>query len=89
MSNAVDVLAVTGAANGRQVCIQRDRITGFIDFPLVANGRMTGSVSYPVIKWQHPASGKWYWIAAPNFATNEEIIAEILVANFQPAWDLN
>jgi hypothetical protein len=87
MSNAIDILVVGGPANGKQICMQREHQVPLLGF--VAEG--VGEVTYTRRKWLHPTTGKLYHIAArdEDAVTDEQIIVEITMANFGPAWDLN
>jgi hypothetical protein len=61
----------------------------FIEFPLAADGG--GLLTYTRNAWEDPLTGKRYHIAArPDDAvTDEQIIIEVVLALFNPAWDLN
>ena len=90
MSNTIDILCVGGPSNARMINMDRAHATTYIEFPLAVDE--TGNLlRYTRRKWMHPDTQKLYWIAAraDDILTDEQIIVEITMANFQPAWDLN
>lgn len=86
MSNAIDIMCVGGPANGRMVCMQKNMLTTYIDFPVVG-----GVVTYTRHKWEHPITGKLFHIATRDGddVTDDDIVFEVTMGNFTPAWDLN
>jgi hypothetical protein len=86
MSNAIDILCVGGPANGKMVCMQKAAATTYIEFPILPD-----DTRYTRRKWKHPLNEKMYHIASrdTDVVTDEQIIVEIVMANFTPAWDLN
>lgn len=90
MTNAVDVLAVGGPANGRMWCVNKvgGKMASYVE--VISIGEQAGVLQYPLRKWQHPVTQRWYWIATREVdqVTDADIVWEITVNNFQPAWDL-
>lgn len=87
MSNAIDILIVVGPANGKMVCMDRRWLTTYIEYPVSG---VQGLVKYTRRKWPNPETGKIYHIATrdEDNVTDMEVITEIVMRNFQPAWDV-
>jgi len=85
MSNAIDIMCVGGPANGRMVNIPKPAPT-FIDFPVAG-----GITTYTRTTWTHTLTGKLFHIAtrAEDEVTDDDIVFEVTMGNFTPAWDLN
>lgn len=82
MTNAVDIVMVGGAANGRMVCASRERMTSRYEFPVEA-----GDVAaYTIAKRQ--IDGVWYRFGYPT-GEAEPDDATIIAAGAKPQWDLN
>lgn len=83
MSNAIDILCVGGPANGRMVCMHKKHLTTYIEFP--------GVTRYTRRQWEHPLTGKMFHIATieGDDTTDDDIVFEVTMTNFTPAWDLN
>jgi len=88
MSNTIDVLCVGGPANGRVVNMPRPGTT-YIEFPLIVDGG--GLATYTRRTWEDELTGKLYHVATrdEDAVTDEQVIIEIVLALFNPAWDLN
>lgn len=84
MSNAVDIVMVGGPAHARMVCMERDKMTTYVEFPVIgANG---GLANYTVVKRQ--IDGEWHRFGVPTGEV-EPTDADVLLAGSTPAWDLN
>ena len=85
MSNAVDIVMVDGPAHGRMVCMERDKMTTYVEFPVLgANG---GLANYTVVKRE--IAGQWYRFGVPTGMEPQPDDSSVLLAGAQPAWDLN
>ena len=86
MTNAVDVLAVGGPANGRMWCV--NKAAGAM--PSTVQVISQGVLTYPLTKWWCEVTQRWYWIARRDVdqVTDADIYWEVVLHNFQPAWDL-
>jgi hypothetical protein len=89
MTNATDILAVGGPANGRMWCLNRNA-QGFPTKVEVLSIDPAGMVTYVPRKWWDEVNQRWYWIAtwSGDEPDNNRVWWEITVNNFQPAWDL-
>lgn len=87
MSNSIDILLVDGPANAHMVCMNRAQQTTKID--TMVGGQ--GIVTYVRKTHTSTVTGKKYHVAIPEGAvvTDETIQFEIVMNDFQPAWDLN
>jgi hypothetical protein len=84
MSNTIDVLCVGGPANGRVFNTPR---VG----KLVTLVEGAGDVTYTRQAWTDPLTGAKYHIATrvEDGVNDDQIVIEIVLALFNPAWDLN
>lgn len=84
MSNAVDIVLIGGARNGRMVCVELGRMVSYID--TLGNTEALPIVTYVIVKRE--IAGVWYRFAIPNGEV-EPTDAEVIAAGALPQWDLN